>query len=194
MNTYITKDVIRRLREKENLTQAQLAEKLMVSDKAISKWENGKGLPDISLIEDLAKALNVSVIELMSGDIVSNSNRSNSMKKTVWYVCPACGNVIHSMGDAVISCCGITIPPAVEEEPDAAHEIIVERIEDEFYVHINHPMSKDHYISFIAYRTDKNIQFEKMYQESEAACHFKIAGHGTIFAYCNRHGLYSKDI
>lgn len=53
------------------MTQIELARKINVSDKTISKWETGKGLPDISLIETLAKALNVSVIELMSGEYVT---------------------------------------------------------------------------------------------------------------------------
>ena len=57
MNNYITGAAIKALREKNRLTQQQLAEKLCVSDKAISKWETGKGFPDISLIEPLANVL-----------------------------------------------------------------------------------------------------------------------------------------
>lgn len=194
MNRYVTGEIIKKFREQEGMTQSQLAEKLMVSNKTISKWENGKGLPDISLLDELAKALNVSLIELMSGDVVSNSNATNSMAKTKWYVCPACGNVIHAMGDAVISCCGITLPKLEEEKPDENHNIKVERIDDEYVVSMDHPMNKEHFLYFIAYRTDKNIQVERLYPESEALCHFKILGHGKIFAYCNHHGLFMKEI
>ncbi|MCR5024533.1 MAG: helix-turn-helix domain-containing protein [Lachnospiraceae bacterium] len=124
MNRYVTGEIIKKFRGQEDMTQSQLAEKLMVSNKTISKWENGKGLPDISLLDALAKALNVSLIELMSGDVVNNSNMAASMNKTVWYVCPACGNVIHAMGDAVISCCGITLPRLEEEDTDENHNMI----------------------------------------------------------------------
>jgi len=194
MNRYVTGEIIRAFREREKMTQTQLAEKLMVSNKAVSKWENGKGLPDISLLDSLAKALNVSLIELMSGAVVNNSNVAAHMNRAVWYVCPACGNVIHAMGDAVISCCGITLPRLEEEEPDEKHEITVERADDEYVIRMNHPMSKGHFLYFIACRTEKNIQVERLYPESEATCRFKILGHGKIFAYCNHHGLFVKEI
>ena len=130
----------------------------------------------------------------MSGNVVNNSKAANSMAKTKWYVCPACGNVIHAMGDAVISCCGITLPRLEEEKLDEHHNIKVERIDDEYVVSMDHPMDKDHFLYFIAYRTDTNIQVERLYLESEALCHFKILGHLKIFAYCNHHGLFMKEI
>ena len=64
MNQYVTGTMIRRLRENKRMTQQQLAEEIGVSDKAISKSETGRGYPDISLIEPLAGALGVSIIEL----------------------------------------------------------------------------------------------------------------------------------
>ena len=63
MDHYVTGGAIKALREKKGLTQAQLGEILTVSDKAVSKWETGRGLPDISLLEPLALALGVSVPE-----------------------------------------------------------------------------------------------------------------------------------
>lgn len=194
MNSYVTGEIIRQFREKENLTQTQLAEKLSVSNKTISKWENGKGLPDISLLDSLAKALNVSLIELMSGYTVSNKNVSANMRRGLWYVCPVCKNVVHTMGEAVISCCGITLPKLEAEEEDEEHTINIERIEDEYVVTMNHPMDKDHLICFMAYVTDSKLRVEKLYPESEALCRFRICGHGQIYAYCNHHGLYSKRI
>ena len=68
MNQYITGATIKRLREKQNITQARLAEMLGVSDKAVSKWETGRGFPDISFLEPLAALLKVSAIELLSGN------------------------------------------------------------------------------------------------------------------------------
>lgn len=151
MDTYITGATIKALREKKGITQIQLADELGVSSKAVSKWETAKGLPDISLIEPLANALGVSVIELMSGNTVINKNVSSNILRSRFYVCPLCGNTIRSTGDAVISCCGISLPPLEAEEADGEHSITIEKVEDEHFITINHDMTKDHYISFIAY-------------------------------------------
>ena len=103
MDSYVTGTAIRRLREAKHLTQAELAEKLAVSAKAISKWETARGLPDISLLEPLAAALGVSVLELMQGEPVVNRNRSANLLRSKLYVCPLCGNVLHATGQAVVS-------------------------------------------------------------------------------------------
>lgn len=134
MNNYITGSTIRTLREKNKMTQQQLAEKLCVSDKTISKWETGKGLPDISLIEPLANTLKVSIPELLSGEQIINSNRSANLLKSNLYVCPICGNIIHSTGEAMISCCGVTLPPLEAEQDDDEHQISCEKIEDEYFI------------------------------------------------------------
>ena len=133
MNNYITGAAIKRLRETQHMTQRQLAEKLCVTDKAVSKWENGKGCPDISLLEPLAGALQVSLPELLSGEEIINGNRASNLMKSKLYVCPICGNVFHAVGSAMISCCGITLPPLEAELPDEAHQIKCEKIESEFF-------------------------------------------------------------
>ena len=185
MNQYITGAVIpkrfqggflldymkkkeRKLREKNNITQLQLAERLRVSDKTISKWETGKGYPDITLLEPIAKTFSVSVTELISGDIVFNSNVSANMMKSNFYICPVCGNVLHSMGEVVAYCHGVLLRPEEEEETDENHKIFVERVEDEYYVRIEHEMTKEHYISFIAATSSDKIQMVKLYPEGEA--------------------------
>ena len=190
MDKYITGDVIRTLREKKNMTQEQLAERLFVSSKAVSKWETGKGYPDISLIEPLAGELGISVVELLSGNCITNTNRSSDMYKSRFCVCPVCGNVIASVGEALVMCCGITLPPMEAEEPDEEHRISVEKIEDEYFVSVDHPMTKDHYISFIAAVSGSGIQLSKMYPESNAETRFRTPLVRYIYAYCNRHGLY----
>ena len=149
MNQYVTGAMIKRLREERKMTQQQLAEKLSVSGKAVSKWETGRGYPDISLIGPLSAALGVSVIELLSGEDVVNANKSSNMLRMKLYVCPLCGNVIQSTGEAMISCCGIVLPALEAEEEDEAHRLHYERVEDEYYVTISHEMSRTHYISFL---------------------------------------------
>ena len=194
MNTYVTSAAIRRLREGKKLTQGALAEKIGVSCKAVSKWETGRGLPDISLLEPLAQALGVSVMELMSGETVSNRNVSCNMLRTKLYVCPVCGNVIHCAGEAVVSCCGITLPPLEAEEPDEMHPITLERVEDEEFISIRHPMTKEHFISFVAYATADRFQLVKFYPEGNAETRLRLQGRGVLYFYCNRHGLFKQRI
>ena len=194
MNIYVTSAAVRRLREGKNLTQQALADKIGVSCKAVSKWETGRGLPDISLLEPLAQALGVSVMELMSGETVSNRNVSCNMLRTKLYVCPVCGNVIHCAGEALVSCCGITLPPLEAEEPDEEHLISVERVEDEEFISIRHPMTKEHFISFLAYATADRFQLVKFYPEGNAETRLRLQGRGVLYAYCNRHGLYKRKM
>ena len=192
MDKYVTGAVIRKLREKKKMTQEDLAGKLYVSSKAVSKWETGQGFPDISLLEPLAKALDISVIELLSGEDVQNRNRTFNMMRGKFYVCPVCGNVIRATGETLISCCGITLPPVDPELEDEEHRIHVETVEDEYYVTVDHPMTKDHYISFLAAVTDIGIQFVKLYPEGNAEARFKINRVRKLYAFCNRHGLFER--
>lgn len=194
MNQYVTGVAIKELREKNKITQLQLAERLGVSDKTISKWETGKGYPDITLLEPIADALAVSVTELISGNTVYNSNVSANMMRSRFYICPVCGNVIHCMGEAVIHCHGVLLQPEEAEETDEEHKIFVERVEDEYYVRIEHEMLKNHYILFIAALSVDGIQMVKLYPEGNAEARFKINGVKKIFFYCNRSGLFFMDL
>lgn len=194
MDNYITGATIKRLREAKGVTQTQLAEQIGVSDKAVSKWETAKGLPDITLIEPLAKALGVSVMELMSGNTVINKNISSNILRSKFYVCPVCGNVIRTTGDTVISCCGITLPPLEAEDVDEAHGVTVEKVEDEHFITVNHEMTKTHFISFIAYLTSDRVQFVKFYPEGNAETRLQLRGRGYLYIYCNKHGLMKKRI
>lgn len=194
MNHYVTGAVIKQLREKNHLTQAELAAKLCVSDKAVSKWETGKGYPDISLLEPIAKVFHVSITELISGNEISNGNISANMMRSKFYVCPVCGNTIHCMGEAVIHCHGVLLTPAEAEETDEEHMIFIERTEDEYYVRIDHAMTKAHYISFIAALSSDDIQMKKLYPEGNPEVRFKINGVKQIFFYCNRDGLFTIHV
>lgn len=194
MNQYVTGAVIKELREKNHMTQAELAEKLNVSDKTVSKWETAKGYPDISLLEPLSKVLGVSITELISGNAVNNVNVSANMLRSLFYVCPVCGNVIHSMGEAVLHCHGILLSPCQPEETDEDHMIFIERVEDEYYIRIDHDMTKEHYISFIAALSSDKIQMIKLYPEGNAEARVKINGVKKILFYCNRDGLFALNV
>lgn len=194
MNQYVTGAVIKRLREERNMTQLQLAEKLAVSAKTVSKWETAKGYPDITLLEPLADVLRVSVTELISGNTVTNSNVSANMLRSHFYVCPVCGNIIHSMGETVIQCHGLQLQPEEAEETDENHKIFTEQVEDEYYVQIEHDMSKQHYISFIAAVSVDKIQMVKLYPQGNGEARFKMNGVKKLYFYCNRSGLFSLDL
>ena len=194
MNNYVTGSTIKLLREKKGYTQKQLAERLMVSDKAVSKWESGRGLPDISLIEPLAKTLGVSLAELFSGECVQNTNRHGNMQKSKFYVCPVCGNVIFASGEGAFSCCGVQLPPLEAEQDEEAHKIVTETIEGDLFVSMQHPMDKTHFISFFAFVLSDRAQLVKLYPEQDASARFPVRGRGTLYAYCNRHGLFSKRV
>ena len=231
MNNYVTGGVIKALREKKNMTQEELAQKIFVTSKAVSKWETGKGFPDIGLLESLGKALDVSVIELLSGQSITNRNKACNMSRGKFYVCPVCENIIHTTGEAVISCCGITLPALEAEEVkaistgsstqdtssthssdnavveaateapmdletaiDATHIPNIQIVEDEYFVTLNHPMTKDHYISFIAAISDQGIQMIKLYPEGPAQARFKISGVRKLYYYCKHHGLFTIKV
>ena len=194
MDTYVTGTTIKTLREKKGLTQTELAELLGVSSKAVSKWETAKGLPDISLIEPLSQALSVSVMELMTGEPVINKNISSNILRSKFHVCPVCSNVIRSVGDAVVSCHGITLPPLEAEETDDAHRITIQKVEDEHFVTVHHDMTKEHYISFVAYVACDRMQFVKFYPEGNAETRLNFRGSGFLYLYCNKHGLMKQKI
>jgi len=207
MTSYISGASIRALRERAGMTQRHLADQLGITDKAVSKWETDRGLPDITLVEPLACALGVSVAELLSGEQIVNVNRAGNLLRAKFYVCPLCGNVIHATGEASISYCGIALPvlevenavdgriPAAPENAAAADPSVhlpqVEVADGEVYLTMEHPMGKDHFISFMAYVTTDQVFFRKLYPEQTADARFPYRGPGTIFAYCNRHGLFA---
>ena len=194
MNNYVTGNTIKQLREARNMTQTELAERIGVSSKTISKWETAKGLPDITLLQPLAQALGISVIELMQGEHITNKNISANMLRSKFYVCPVCGNVSHCFGNTVISCCGITLPALEAEDVDDDHAVTIEPVEDEHFITIHHPMTKAHYISFVAYVTSDRVQLVKLYPEGNAETRLQLRGRGYIYYYCNQHGLFRKKI
>lgn len=194
MNRYVTGTTIRQRREARNMTQAELADRIGVSSKTISKWETAKGLPDISLLQPLAQALGISIIELMNGEHITNKNISANMLRSKFYICPLCGNAIHALGNTLVSCCGITLPALEAEEADGDHAITIGNVEDEHFLTVHHPMTKAHYISFAAFVTSDRLQMVKLYPEGNAQTRLQLRGMGYLYYFCNRHGLFRKKI
>ena len=196
MNPEKIGSLIFQLRKEKNLTQKQLGEKLELSDKTISKWERGLGYPDISLLRDISKIFNVNIEKILLGDLQENDINGGNMKRIKFYVCPNCGNVINSTGDGDFSCCGRKLEALVPKVMNKNHSINIEEVENDYYVEINHEMTKDHFISFVAYVTYDRVLLIKLYPEQSPTVRFpRLCGkfeRGKFYMYCNQHGLLMK--
>ena len=182
--------LIRSLRQSKGLTQKQVAEKIGVVPKTVSKWENGKGFPDISTLSILADILGVSERILLAGSLVKNKLDSGNMARTKFFVCPECGSAVQGVGECQILCCGKVLSPLVPTAIDGDHAISVSEVEDEFFVEIAHPMAKEHFIAFIAYlRPDKAFTV-RLYPEQDCAVRIPKLYGGKIVYYCSKHGLF----
>lgn len=186
--------LILRLRKENNMTQLQLAEKMGISDKAVSKWERGLGCPDIELITQLAEIFNVDLEKLLSGDIEINSVLGGNLKKICFYVCPVCGNIITSVSETGISCCGKKLKALTPEKAEETNRLSVEIIENEYFISSEHDMTREHYISFIAFLTGDTLILRKQYPEWNLQTRFPFFSHGRLIWYCTQHGLFYQDI
>lgn len=178
------------LRKERNMTQLQLAEILHISDKTVSKWERGQGCPDISLLVDLSRVLGVDMEKLLSGRLEANEERGGNMKKLNFYVCPECGNVITAMTEAGISCCGKKLQPLEAVKAPDEERLLVENIENDYYISSDHPMLKEHYISFVALLTGDTLTLKKQYPEWDLQVRIPGRTHGKLIWYCTEHGLF----
>ncbi|NLB79622.1 MAG: helix-turn-helix transcriptional regulator [Clostridiaceae bacterium] len=182
-------NVIKTLRIEHKLTQRQLADKLGVSDKAVSKWERGLGAPELSLINELSDLLKVNVGNLLSGDVSHNASVRGNMRDLKYYICPNCKNIIVCMGDAEVSCCGKKLSAQTPVKATDEQKLKVEIIEDDWYITSQHPMTKEHYISFVAFATGDRVQIIKQYPEWDLGPRIQIRGHGMLIWYCTEHVL-----
>ena len=184
--------VIRKARLKQGLTQAQLGAALGLTPQAISKWETGKGGPDLSLAGELSRLLGLRLEDLLSGGLPENQQDGGNMKKTKFYVCPECGNIIASSGPAAIACCGKNLEALEPNDAAGEHDLTVEYMDGELYVHMDHPMSKEHFISFIAFVSGDKLLLNRLYPEQGIELRFPRRGHGWFYAYCSQHGLFRQ--
>ncbi|MDD4851411.1 MAG: helix-turn-helix domain-containing protein [Gemmiger sp.] len=186
--------IIRALRVERNLTQRQLAELLHVSDKAVSKWERGAGCPDISMIPAISDLLGVDAQSLINGTLAPNDFVGGNMKNTKYYVCPTCHNISLCTGNAEVSCCGKKLAAQTPQKAGEGERLAVELTEDDWFITSDHPMEKQHYISFIAFATGGSIAVYKQYPEWNLQQRIHRYGHGLLLWYCTRHGLFYQPL
>lgn len=184
--------LIRALRYEKGLTQKQLADQMKLSDKTISKWERGFGCPDISLLTDLSALLGINMEAILNGELSHNDFVGGNMKQSKYYVCPNCGNISVCTGNAQLSCCGRKLEALVAQKADEG--LNVEVIEEEWYLTSTHPMSKEHYISFVVFATGDKIQIFKQYPEWDLQVRIQKRGHGMLLWYCTQHGLFYQRL
>ncbi len=178
------------LRKEKKLTQQQLAERMNISDKTVSKWERGLGCPDVSLLPVISDIFGVSLENLFSGHLDENDLKGVNMKKSKFYVCPLCGNLLIGTTEAAISCCGKKLQALTPKKASDAEKLTVENIENEYFISIEHEMKKSHYISFVALLTGDSIMLRKQYPEWDLQVRIPRFGRGMLMWYCTEHGLF----
>lgn len=194
MNHVRIGELIRKLRTEMNLTQKQLAEKINVSDKAVSKWECGNGCPDVSLLSALADVFGTDIGVLISGSVEKNESEKGDMKNLKFYVCKECGNIITVTSDAAVTCCGNRLSAIEPRQAENSEKLNVEDIGDEWYISSDHSMTKEHYISFVAYVNDSSFMMFRQYPEWNLQLTLPIYRFGRLVWYCTKCGLLYQDI
>ena len=187
-------NLLRKLRKEKGMTQKELADKLGIVAKTVSKWETGHGFPDLSTLSALSEIFGVSEKSLLCGDLPQNKQESGNIRRTKFYVCPSCGSIMQAMGNCEISCCGKSLKPLQTQAPNNEHTLTISDIEDELFLEVSHSMSKEHYISFIAYLGYDKLYTFRLYPEQDCAIRIPKAYNGSILYYCNQHGLFEYRI
>lgn len=189
-----TGKLIAQLRAEKGLTQKAVAEAIGITPKTVSKWETGRGFPDVSLIPQLSGIFQVDIQKLIDGELPKPKQEAGNVKRTKFYICQQCGNILTSVGNAEILCCGRKLSPLSAQSPDDAHKLSVQLIEDDFYITFPHPMTKEHYISFISYVRFDRVLTLKLYPEQGGEARLPRMRGGRLYYYCSNHGLFELKI
>ena len=187
--------LIMQFRKEKGMTQQQVADLLGISNKTVSKWERGLGCPDVSLWDDLSTVLGADILKLLQGELSPNRPDVGKLEKTLFYVCPTCGNILVSTGNASISCCGRKLKPLIPVSCSEEHKAVLREIDLEYYVTVNHDMRKDHYISFAALVYHDRIYLNRLYPEQNPEFRLPMVRKGGyLYIYCTQHGLQKCPI
>ena len=116
--------------------------------------------------------------------------------------CESCGAMVKVLEDCNcencgIVCCGKQMEKLIPNSIDAAvekHVPTYERVEDEILVKVNHVMEKEHYIKWISLVKENKEMTVTLYPEQNAEVRFPYVPESTIYAYCNKHGLWKKEV
>ncbi|WKY47514.1 helix-turn-helix domain-containing protein [Eubacteriaceae bacterium ES3] len=190
--------LLKALRKEKGMTQKQVGQWLHLSDKTISKWERGMGCPDVSLLSSLSELYQVNVEKLMLGDLELNEMETGNMKRTKFYVCKNCQNIITTTGDAEVSCCGRKLTALLPKPADEVHQPEIKDDDGDYYISFDHEMTKTHFIAFAAIVSGDRRMLVRLYPEQTAELRLpKMVGGklgsrfgSKLYYYCSDHGLF----
>ena len=169
MNAEKTGSLIRSLRIKKGLTQKELAQMICVTDKAVCKWEKGRGCPNITLISQLSKVLEVDIQSILQGYLDKNKKIGENMNHLKFYKCPTCGNLVTSIKSVELSCCGNKLSPvSAQTRSDPEYQPVIQEFDGQYSIKFNHPMTKSNYISQVIVVRYDQIMTVNLYAEAEA--------------------------
>ena len=169
MNAEKTGSLIRSLRIKKGLTQKELAQMICVTDKAVCKWEKGRGCPNITLISQLSKVLEVDIQSILQGYLDKNKKIGENMNHLKFYKCPTCGNLVTSIKSVELSCCGNKLSPvSAQTRSEPEYQPVIQEFDGQYSIKFNHPMTKSNYISHVIVVRYDQIMTVNLYAESEA--------------------------
>ena len=169
MNAKKTGNLIRSLRIKKGLTQKELAHMICVTDKAVCKWEKGRGCPNITLISQLSKVLEVDIQSILQGYLDKNKKIGENMNHLKFYKCPTCGNLVTSIKSVELSCCGNKLSPvSAQTRSEPEYQPVIQEFDGQYSIKFNHPMTKSDYISQVIVVRYDQIMTVNLYAESEA--------------------------
>jgi len=186
--------LIRLMRKEKGLTQKELAEILSVSDKTVSKWERGKGIPDISIMLSLSNIFGIEIEKMLEGEIRNSDFIVGNMENAMYYVCPQCGNIITCINEISVSCCGRRVERLVPKEAVSYDSLRLIKADLGYELSNKHPMTRDDHISFISVIAEDRHHLIKTFPEWDERYHISCFEEGTIMWYSKRDGLLYRKI
>ena len=195
MSNYVSGQMILKMREQKGLSRAELASELGVYESAVTSWEQGNSYPDAMLIEPLARLFGENPEELWPGFMSFAPETSSLLGELAFFVCPLCGNIVVGAKDSYVECCGLVLKPCEYEQPNAKHNITLERIgEGNHRVTVNHGMSQAHYISCVIGVGASSYQMVRFDHEGAPQAILTIPDLKVVYFYCNKHGMFVTPV
>lgn len=189
-----TGELLTRLRKEKGMTQKQAAEMLQVSDRTVSKWERGAGMPDVSLWKGISALYGVNIERMLEGQLDEKEKETGNMKRIQFYRCSHCGNIFWSASEGEIICCGRKLIPLQVQAMDGLHDVSVNVIENEYYISFEHEMKKKHHITFTALVSWDRVTLVRLYPEQAGEVYLPRQRRGELYLCCSEHGLFRKKI
>lgn len=192
MNAEKTGKIIYEARAKKGMTQKELADAIAVTDKAVCKWEKGHGCPDITLLSQLSKVLEIDIQSILRGELVKNRSIAGNMNRLKFYRCPTCGNLVTSVKEIEISCCGNKLHSMELRQTDnPKYQPVISEFDGRYLVSFKHPMTKDEYIAnLITVQYDK-LMVTNLFAEQEAVVILPQIGGVRMFVITSKGELFA---